>query len=85
MLSSSKISAIERLHESCLRSSDKTSVTNSSAVLQRVVNRAARVNLGPASSTLILRWLGHSVLHFAYRRTRRRQSNSSRQAISVRL
>lgn len=73
---------IECLHQHCLRSSDKTRITNSRAVLQRVVNRAAGVNLGPTTSALILRWLGHSVLQsgsFRYRnRTCGQQSDSIR-------
>ena len=41
------------------RSSHKTRITNSRAVLQGVVNPAARVNLGPTFSTAVLGWLDH--------------------------
>jgi hypothetical protein len=41
------------------RSSHKARITNSRAVLQGVVNPAARVNLGPTFSTAVLGWLDH--------------------------
>jgi hypothetical protein len=44
------------------RSSYKTGITNPSAVLKCEVDSATAVNLDPATSALILDWLGHFVL-----------------------